>query len=63
MMCHLTNLCACCREAAELLGQYQRQISGFLMAVVSQLCFAGKQPPTPDAMKHIFGYITHKWVL
>ncbi|XP_076467024.1 E3 ubiquitin-protein ligase RNF213-like [Babylonia areolata] len=48
------------REAAELLGRYQRQISGFLMALVSQLCFAGKNPPEPAAVSHIFGYIIHK---
>ena len=49
-----------CREAAELLGQYQRKVSGFLMAVVSQLCFAGREPPEPEAISHIFGYITHR---
>ena len=48
------------REAAELLGRYQRQVSGFLMAVVSQLCFAGREPPEHDAIKHIFGYITRR---
>ncbi|XP_070190023.1 E3 ubiquitin-protein ligase rnf213-alpha-like [Littorina saxatilis] len=48
------------REAVELLGRYQGQISGFLMAVVSQLCFAGKEPPEPEAVRHIFGYIIHK---
>ncbi|KAL8623379.1 hypothetical protein ACOMHN_065913 [Nucella lapillus] len=48
------------REAMEQLGRYQRQVSGFLMALVSQLCFAGKQPPEPDALRHIFGYITHR---
>ncbi|KAK7107714.1 hypothetical protein V1264_015588 [Littorina saxatilis] len=48
------------REAVELLGRYQRQISGFLMAVVSQLCFAGKEPPEQEAVRHIFGYIIHR---
>ncbi|XP_076466869.1 E3 ubiquitin-protein ligase rnf213-alpha-like [Babylonia areolata] len=48
------------REAGELLGRYQRQISGFLMALVSQLCFAGRSPPEPAAVSHIFGYIIHK---
>ncbi|XP_070188878.1 E3 ubiquitin-protein ligase rnf213-alpha-like [Littorina saxatilis] len=48
------------RESVELLGQYQRQISGFLMAVVSQLCFAGKEPPEPATIRHIFGYIIHR---
>ena len=48
------------REAVELLGQYQRQVSGFLMAAVSQLCFAGSQPPETAAVKHLFGYIIHR---
>ncbi|KAL8581506.1 hypothetical protein ACOMHN_042899 [Nucella lapillus] len=47
------------RETRELLDRYQRQISGFLMALVSQLCFAGKRPPEPAAVSHIFGYIIH----
>lgn len=51
------------REAVELLGRYQGQISGFLMAVVSQLCFAGKEPPEPATIRHIFGYIIHRSVM
>ena len=43
-----------------MLGRYQRQVSGFLMAVVSQLCFAGREPPEPEAISHVFGYITHR---
>jgi hypothetical protein len=30
------------------------------MAVVSQLCFSGLQPPEPEAVRHIFGYIIHR---
>ena len=43
-----------------MLGRYQRQVSGFLMAVVSQLCFAGREPPEHKAIKHIFSYITRR---
>ncbi|KAK7494871.1 hypothetical protein BaRGS_00013998, partial [Batillaria attramentaria] len=48
------------RVGLEQLGRYQRQVSGFLMALVSKLCFAGHEPPEPDAVRHIFGYITHR---
>ncbi|PVD28712.1 hypothetical protein C0Q70_11306 [Pomacea canaliculata] len=47
-------------KAQSELEIYQRQVSGFLMALVSQLCFAGQEPPEPEAVKHIFGYIIHK---
>ena len=45
------------RAAGDHLECYQRQTSAFLMAVVSQLCFAGQEPPEPDAVEHIFSYV------
>lgn len=40
--------------------RYQQQTSAFLMAVVSQLCFAGQEPPEPDAVEHIFSYVIRR---
>lgn len=42
----------------EHLVRFQRQTSSFLMALISQLSFAGNAPPEPEALKHIFGYVT-----
>ncbi|XP_070197743.1 E3 ubiquitin-protein ligase rnf213-alpha-like isoform X2 [Littorina saxatilis] len=45
------------RAAVENLVRYQRQTSAFLMAVISQLCFSGQEPPEPEAVAHIFSYV------
>jgi hypothetical protein len=45
------------RVAEDRLVLYQHQTSAFLMAVISQLCFAGHQPPEPRAVEHIFSYL------
>lgn len=60
-------MCRCLQHfifsnARSELDSYQRQISGFLMALVSQLCFARQEPPDPEAVEHIFGYIIHEYV-
>ena len=49
-----------CRAAVDQLVSYQQQTSAFLMAVVSQLCFAGQEPPEPEAVKHIFSYVIRR---
>ena len=47
----------------EQLRRYQRQTSGFLMALVTQLCFGGHEAPQPEAVKHIISqYIMHESV-
>ena len=51
------------RDAVEQLRRYQRQSSGFLMALVTQLCFGGHEAPEPEAVKHIISqYIMHESV-
>ena len=47
----------------EQLRRYQRQTSGFLMALVTQLCFGGHEAPELEAVKHIISqYIMHESV-
>ncbi|KAK7459431.1 hypothetical protein BaRGS_00038999, partial [Batillaria attramentaria] len=47
-------------DAEEQLKRYQRQVSGFLMALASQVCFSGQEPPEEEAIKHIIDrYIMH----
>ncbi|KAK7488216.1 hypothetical protein BaRGS_00020523, partial [Batillaria attramentaria] len=48
------------RDNRDQLSHYRQQVSGFLMALSSQLCFGGQEPPEPSAVKHIISnYILH----
>lgn len=40
-------------DAVKQLSHYQRQSSGFIMTLVSHLCFGGHENPEPEAVKHI----------
>ena len=52
--------CYIFREAVKKLQSYLKQANGFLMALLSQLCFTGQDPPEPEAVKHIFGYVIQR---